>query len=127
MSKSADPEVWQAILRDTVPAWVLFKHGTCVVVSDPRDDAAAAAIAILREHGPVHVATPTADFTVHTLADYPGWVISCHHSDIITYVHPREVDEPGPRNHAVGLLGRSYRDHDSRELEVVHLQLDQPS
>jgi hypothetical protein len=122
MCKGADPEVWKSILTEAVPAWVLFKHGTCVVVTSDSADVEAAARAVLHEFGPAHVATDSADFSVHALPDYPGWVVSCHHPDIITYVHPSEVEDPGPGELAVGLLGRSYRDRDSQEPEVVHLE-----
>src|SRR5438552_18889870 len=50
-------------------AWVVFEHGTCVVLTDPSDDLAGQARALLAKHGPVHVATPAADFTVHHLTD----------------------------------------------------------
>ena len=74
-----------------------------------------------RRHGPVHAGAPAGDFSVITLDDDPGWVVTSHHPDILTYVSPDEVAEQ--RNDLViGLLGRSKRDLDAAELMVIHVE-----
>ncbi|MBU8857797.1 MULTISPECIES: hypothetical protein [unclassified Micromonospora] len=48
---------WRRIIRGDGKSWVVFAHGTCVVLPDagPGVDLAVAAIDVLREYGPVHV------------------------------------------------------------------------
>ena len=112
---------WRAIIVGEGKSWVLFEHGTGVILPEPEGDLAAQAVALMREFGPVRVATPSADFSVVVLADHPGYVVTCHHPDILTYVGPDEVDAE-PEEVAVGLLGRSKRNWDAEELRVVHVE-----
>ncbi|MFI0900428.1 hypothetical protein [Streptomyces sp. NPDC020983] len=112
--------VWRRLLGDPHRSWVLFEHGTCVVLAAPEGDLAAQAAGILREFGPVHVGTPAADFDVIDLADAPGWVVTGRHQDVLTYVSPEELDDHG--TFSVGLFGRSKRHDDGTELHVVHVE-----
>ncbi|MFI8278228.1 hypothetical protein ACIGBH_25830 [Streptomyces sp. NPDC085929] len=60
------------------------------------------------------------DFGVIDLKDVAGWVVTGHHSDVLTYVGP---DEPQDQSHiAVGPFGRSKRHRDGTELHVVHVE-----
>src|SRR5690348_12765819 len=94
---------------------------TCVVLTDPAGDLAAQAVELLREHGPVHPGSSFGDFGTITLGDGRGWVVTCQHDDILTYVATDELGT-GPANDlAVGLLGRSKRGQDAEELRVVHV------
>ena len=115
-------EVWRTIIQGDSKSWVLFEHGTCVILTQPEADLAERAAALLREWGPVQVATPSADFNVIELAEYPGWVVTCHHPDILNYVAPDEFDSPNPQEVMVGLIGRSKRDQDAAELNIVHVE-----
>ena len=63
------------------------------------------------------IGSPAGDFSVITLDKHPGWVVTSHHPDILNYVRPDEVDE-GSSDVAIGLLGRSKRDRDAKELSV---------
>ncbi len=76
----------------------------------------------MRVWGPVHVGSPAGDFSTVTLTGYPGWVVTCHHNDILTYVAPGELTPSETESVAVGLLGRSKRDQDSSELQIIHVQ-----
>jgi len=114
-------EVWRRIIAGPGKSWVLFEHGTCVILVEPEEDLAAQATAILREWGPVHPGSPAGDFGTSDLADEPGWVVYGHHNDVLTYVAPDEVDsEPDPFE--IGMVGRSKRDQDGHELTVVHVE-----
>lgn len=113
---------WRAIIQGPEKSWALFANGTCVILMEPEADLAAQATELLKEWGPVQVATPSADFNVIHLADAPGWVVTCHHKDILTYVGPDEFPSPEPSEVVVGLLGRAKRDRDAQELEIVHLE-----
>lgn len=112
---------WRSIIRGEGKSWVLFANGTCVIPMEPEADLAAQAVGIMREWGPVHAGSPAGDFSVVDLDGHPGWVVTCHHPDVLTYVGPEEVGED-PAEVAVGLLGRSKRDQDAEELRVVHVE-----
>ncbi|MFF9869548.1 hypothetical protein ACF1G0_29800 [Streptomyces sp. NPDC013953] len=51
-------DVWQRLLTGPRTSWVLFEHGTCVVLTAPDGDLAEQATEILREFGPVQQALP---------------------------------------------------------------------
>src|SRR5262245_11999046 len=113
---------WRDIINSPDKSWVLFENGTCVVLTDPAGDLAAQAVELLREHGPVQPGSSFGDFGTITLDDGRGWVVTCHHNDILTYVAPDEVGTGSANDRAVGLLGRSKRGQDAEELRVVHVE-----
>jgi hypothetical protein len=112
---------WRQTIVGDRKSWVLFAHGTCVVLSNPADDLVAQAVGILREYGPVHVGSPAGDFGTIDLSAVPGWAVYCHHPDVLTYVAPDEVASP-VTDIMIGLTGRAKRDRDGRELTVVHVE-----
>ena len=127
--KDPSVETWRQIIVGDEKSWVLFKHGTCVILVDPGDDLAAQAVAVLREFGPVHPGTPAADFGTITLDQAPGWVVTGHHPDVLTYVSPAEIDtseDDDNINLTVGLTGRSKRDEDARDLTIIHIEDKRP-
>jgi hypothetical protein len=103
-------------------SWVVFRHGTCVVLADPdpSSDLAAEAIGILREYGPVHAGSSAGDFGIITLDPGPGFVVYGHHNDVLTFVGADEVTDANDLS--VGLYGRTKRDQDGRELDVIHVE-----
>ncbi|MBV6702738.1 hypothetical protein KV557_37535 [Kitasatospora aureofaciens] len=113
-------DVWRRLLADPDKSWVLFQHGTCVVLTAPEGDLADQATGILGEFGPVHAGSPAGDFGVIDLQDADGWVVTGHHNDVLTYVAPDEVHDPSEI--AVGLSGRSKRHQDGTDLHVVHVE-----
>ncbi|MFJ8039655.1 hypothetical protein ACIRBX_03955 [Kitasatospora sp. NPDC096147] len=118
-----DPEtlvdVWQRLLIDPTHSWVLFEHGTCVVLPAPVGDLATQATDILRVAGPVHVGSPAADFGVLDVLAADGWVVTGDHPDVLTYVAPEELTERD--DFTVGIHGRAKRHRDGTELTVVHV------
>jgi hypothetical protein len=114
-------ETWRSIIVGEGKSWVLFENGTCVVLSNATGDIEKQAIDLLAEWGPVQVATPSADFNVVDLVEHPGWVVTCHHPDILTYVGPEEMG-PQPAEIMIGLIGRGKRDRDAHDLKVVHVE-----
>jgi len=113
-------DVWQRLLADPRKSWVLFEHGTCVVLTAPDGELAEQATEILKEFRPAHAGSSPGDFRVIDLKDDEGWVVAGHHNDVLTYVGPGEpVDES---EIAVGLFGRSKRHRDGTELHVVHVE-----
>ncbi|MEV7179619.1 hypothetical protein [Kitasatospora sp. NPDC093679] len=113
-------DVWQRLLTDPGKSWVLFEHGTCVVLTAPEGDLAEQATGVLGEFGPVHPGSPAGDFGVIRPDGADGWVVTGHHRDVLTYVAPEEP--PSREDFAVGLCGRSKRHLDGTELRVVHVE-----
>ena len=118
-------DAWRRLLTGSGKSWVVFEHGTCVVVEHPVGDLAEQAVGILREFGPMHVATAAGDFRVLELQQGDGWLVTSHHPHVVTFV-PRD-DPEEPSHLAVGILGRSRRDRDGTELRVVHVESAPPS
>lgn len=117
-------DAWRRLLAGSGKSWVLFEHGTCVVLEEPEGQLAERATELLREFGPVQVAGPAGDFRVLELKNDVGWLVTGHHPDVVTFVG---VDEPADPSHlAVGIHGRSKRDQDGRELHVVHVEDARP-
>jgi hypothetical protein len=114
-------QAWRASIRGADKSWVVFEHGTCVVLPEPEEDLAAQATALLKEYGPVHVGTPAGDFNVITLESGLGWVVTTHHPDVLNFVGRDEVS-PGTADVMIGLLGRSRRAQDAGELRVLHVE-----
>ncbi|MFC8272694.1 hypothetical protein ACFUJR_09140 [Streptomyces sp. NPDC057271] len=113
-------DVWQRLLADPRKSWVLFEHGTCVVLPAPDGEPAEQATEILKQFGPARAGSSAGDFGVIDPEDVEGWVVTGHHDDVLTYVGP---DEPQDQSHiAVGLLGRSKRHRDGTELRIVHVE-----
>jgi hypothetical protein len=86
----------------------------------PADHLAQRVISLLQEYGPVRVGTPAGDFDIIDLDDAPGWAVTGHHPDILTYVDPSELE-----NHddlTIGLFGRSRRDQVGHDLNVIHIE-----
>jgi hypothetical protein len=120
-----DPvELWRRIVLGEEKSWVLFEHGTCVILMQSEQDLAAQATEILRQWGPVAAGTPAGDFDVITLSEFPGWVVTGHHPDVLNYVGPEEAASHSrtPLDVVVGIAGRSKRDRDGRELRVRHIE-----
>ncbi|MCP9950410.1 hypothetical protein [Actinomadura madurae] len=118
-------QVWRDVIQGDEKSWVLFENGTCVILMEPEDDLAAQAVELLREYGPVAAGSSAGDFGTIDLDAAPGWAVYGHHNDILTYVAPEETAD-GANDLAVGLLGRSKRDQDGRELAVVHVEDKRP-
>ena len=117
---------WRDIINGPDKSWVLFENGTCVVLMEPGDDPAAQATELLRENGPVYPGSSFGDFSTIELDDGRGWVVTCHHNDILTYVGPDEVGPERANDLVVGLLGRSRRGQDAEDLKVIHVEDRRP-
>ncbi|TQK95850.1 hypothetical protein FB563_0770 [Streptomyces puniciscabiei] len=118
-------DAWRRLLAGSGKPWVLFEHGTCVVLEEAGGGLADRATEILRAYGPVHVGGPAGDFRVLELKNGEGWLVTGHHPDVVTFV-PLD-DSADPSHLAVGILGRSRRDRDGTELHVVHVEDDRPA
>lgn len=114
-------EAWRDTISGFDKSWVAFENGTCVVLMEPEDDLGKQAVELLREFGPVHAGSSFGDFNVITLDDGRGWVVTCHHNDILTMVGPNEANTDDS-DLSIGLLGRSKRGLDAEQLNVLHIE-----
>jgi hypothetical protein len=110
---------WRSLLGPS-KSWVLFENGTCVVFAEPDGDLTERATELLRKFGPVRVGSSAGDFSVITPDDIPGWVVTSHHPDVLTYVAIDEVDRPDDLT--IGLRGRAKRNEDGHSLTVVYVE-----
>lgn len=114
--------LWRSIIRGDKKSWVMFEHGTCLILMQPEEDLAEQARRVMAKWGPVAVGTTSADFNTLKLIDQPGWVVSGHHPDMLNYVSPAELGSEDAPSYVVGLIGRSHRDEDARSLHIVHIE-----
>lgn len=85
-----------------------------------KEDAAAKATQIISEYGPVWIATPSADFNVTGNSAAEGIIVTCWHNDVLSFAIK---DEGGDINMLEkALLGRSKRDEDERNPEVLNVE-----
>lgn len=119
--ESSLASIWRGILAHERKTWVLFSHGTCVIFADATGDVSEEALGIMREWGPVHAGSSAGDFSVIGLDDEAGWVVTCHHPDVLTYVSPDEIG-PDPSELEIGLFGRAQRQADAEELRIIHVE-----
>lgn len=112
--------MWRRLIVGKEKSWVVFAHGTCVVVANGAGQPADCAIQVMKEYGPVYAACPAADFTTLKLSDDSGWLVGFHHPDILTYVTESEAHQQTDLQ--IGLLGRTKRDLDAKELQVIHIE-----
>jgi len=112
---------YKKIIIDASISWVLFKNGTCVMLLKPQDDIKTQAIQILQTQGSVTAGTPSADFEVTKIPEINGWAVTGDYPGIIVYVSKEEVDSK-KRDFEIGLIGRSKRERDAKELEVLHVE-----
>jgi hypothetical protein len=103
--------------------WVLFENGTYIIFDDVSQitDIKSEAIRLMTEFGPVAVGGSAGDFGVTALNKTEGWVVSGHGYGMYTYVNPSELDENSPDDTKVGLYGRSKRDKDGLNPNIIHI------
>jgi len=76
-------EIWEKIIDNDEKSLVCFANGTCVVMTEPSDQLEIQAVELLKAWGPVQPGSSAGDFSAIYLDDYPGWVVTSHHPDIL--------------------------------------------
>lgn len=112
--------IYKKIVTDKSMSWVLFKHGTCVMLLNHEKDIREGAISILKEHGQVVAGTPSGDFEVTKIPEIKGWVVTGDYPGIMMYVS--EVEGKKKDDVEVGIIGRTKRERDAKELEVLYAE-----
>ena len=75
----------------------------------------------MKEFGPVSAGGPAGDFNVITLNLTEGWIVSGHGYGMYTYVHPTEIDKNSPNDITIGLFGRTKRNSDGENPNIIHI------
>ncbi|MCL4365888.1 hypothetical protein M1437_01545 [Patescibacteria group bacterium] len=110
-------DIYKKVIEPKLKDWVVFEHGTCVIIYHPPKDLEAETKEVLKKYGQVHPGTSTADFTVIKV-DY-GWIVAGDQPGILNYVS--EEEGQGKEDYEIGLLGRNQKEQDSQELKVVYI------
>ena len=100
--------------------WVLFEHGTCIMLMKPETDLSAQAIKILQENGKVVTGTSSADFEVTRIPEINGWTVTGDYPGIIVYISSDEGRNK--KDFEIGLIGRNKRELDEKERKVIHVE-----
>lgn len=115
--------LWRTIIKGDQKSWVLFEHGTCLILMQPEADLAAQAQQIMSTWGTVIAGSAAADFNVISLPNPPGgWIVVGHHPDMINYIASEDLTAPDSSRLKIGLLGRENRDQDAHSLKIVHVE-----
>lgn len=112
--------IYKKIIIDQSASWVLFRRGTCVLLLEPQNDIKNQAIQILHEHGSVVPGTPSGDFEVTKLPNLSGWVVTGDYPGIMVYISEQEGKKKG--DYEIGMIGRTKRELDGKELEIVYVE-----
>lgn len=101
--------------------FVLFEHGTVVVVEDDTiEDPESYATLKLEEDTEVVSGSGTGDMSVDEIEGH-GWVVGSHDPDIFTFVPLAEMNE-GAQAISIGMAGRAAHGADVSEPNVVHVE-----
>lgn len=125
-AKDSITETWRKIIENSPERknkpWVVFRDGTCVILMEgatSREDAATKATGIISEYGPVYAGTPAGDFNIVENSAVEGIIVTGWHDDVLNFVGK---EEGGDSAFGKALFGRSKRDQDGRNPEVLHVE-----
>jgi len=112
---------WRFINAADRRPWVLFEHGTCVVLDNPADNLIDQALGLIGEPS-LQPTDPVNNLKV-TSYDERGWLVTGGQTGVHTYVEKMaSAAESGGDDQTVVLWGRSMHDLDAREGGVVHIE-----
>lgn len=129
-SADVDPRIdlWRRLLNNNKKSWVLFEHGTCLILMKPESDLDKQAREIMSTDGPVRAGSAMGDFSIQKLVEpFTGYIVTGHHPDMINYISSEDDRLNGQgiteqNTFIVGILGRTDRDEDSKSLNIVHIE-----
>ena len=109
--------IYKKVIEPKLQDWVIFEHGTCVIIYHPPKDLKTEAKEVLQKYGHVHPGTSTADFNV--LEVNGGWIVAGNQPGILNYVS--EEKGRGKEDFEIGLIGRDQKELDRKELKIFYL------
>jgi hypothetical protein len=120
-------EKWRRLIPGKEASWVLFEHGTCVMIKETEMDLEGQAKEILAKWGPIVPGTELGDFNVIKLEEDPGWVVTYTHPTIFNYVGPDEIEgdeslDKIQQDVTIGCTGRARRQEDAKALKIIHVE-----
>lgn len=110
--------VYKKVIEPNLQNWVVFEHGTCVIIYHPPKDLEAEAKEVLQKYGQVYPGTSTADFNI--LKVDQGWIVTGDQPGILNYVSEEEGKDM--EDYEIGLLGRRKKEQDSQDLKIIYIQ-----
>ena len=117
-------EIWEPLIFDKNKTWVVFEHGTCVVVMQHKIDTTTDAIEIMKKYGSVYAGSPAGDFRVVKSVDLDGWIVLYNHPDILNFVSPDELklpDQIDENTVAIGFSCINKRRLDAESLKILFI------
>ena len=112
-------QIWSRVITFDC-TWVLFAHGTCVVVPATSSDPRQAARDILRG-----CAGGASIGSVIRLTQLPGWVVTAPHPDVLTYVSPDDVGAAAS-DVTIAYYGSAALAADASELRILRAERANP-
>ncbi len=109
--------IYKKIIEPKLKDWVVFEHGTCVIIYQPTKNLETEAKEVLQKYCPIKPGTSSADFRV-TKVD-PGWIVTGDQPGILNYV--TEDEGYGKEDYEIGLIGRNEKEQDSKELKAIYI------
>lgn len=110
-------DIYKKIINPKFKDWVIFEHGTCVIIYKSQGDLENEAKGILQKYGLVIPGTPSGDFTVTKIDS--GWIVTGDQPGVLNYVS--EDEGKGKEDWEIGLIGRNKKETDSKHLLVIYI------
>lgn len=107
--------IYKKVIEPKLKDWVVFEHGTCVILYHPPKDLETEAKEVLQKYGIVVPGTPSGDFNV-TKVD-TGWIVTGDQPGILNYVTEEEGKDK--EDYEIGLLGRNQKELDTKGLKII--------
>ncbi len=112
--------IYKKVIEPKLKDWVVFEHGTCVILYHHPKDLRTEAIEVLEKYGTVASGSSSADFTVTKIDD--GWIITGDQPGILNYVSEDEGSEK--EDYEIGLIGRNQKEQDGKELKIIYATIN---
>ena len=115
--------IYKKVIDPKFTNWVVFEHGTCVIIYHTQSDLKTEATEVLKKYGSAVAGTSSADFNVakvdpDQIGVDSGWIVTGDQPGILNYVS--EDEGQGKEDFEIGLIGRNKKELDSRELKIIY-------
>lgn len=108
--------IYKKVIEPKLKDWVIFEHGTCVIIYKSQGDLKSEAIETLKKYGTLTPGSSSADFQV--LKVDSDWIVAGDQPGILNYVSYEEGKEK--EDYEIGIIGRNKKEYDSQELKIIY-------